>query len=100
MPETERIGVKGGMERSLGTNVVLGGCVIVEKGRKGEISVRISYDGTVTAPVVAGQTVGTVKLMLDDDVLGEYKIITTEGTERVTFRKAFLCLLGCLLSMA
>lgn len=100
MPETEKIKVKAGVERSLSTTAVLEGYVLVEKGRKGEIAVEISYDGEVTAPVASGQTVGTVQLTLDNEVLGEYKIITTAGTERVTFAKAFACMLKSLVSLS
>lgn len=100
MPETEKIKVKGGMEKTLSTAVKLDGHVLVDKGRRGDIETQISYDGEVTAPVIAGQTVGTVKLTLDGETLGEYKIITTGGTERVTFGKAFICMLKSLLSVS
>lgn len=100
MTETERIKVKAGMERSLATTALLDGYVLVEKGRKADISVQIKYDGEVTAPVMSGQTVGSVYLTLDDKTLGEYKIITVSGTERVTFAKAFACLLKSLLSLS
>ncbi len=99
-PETEKIKVKGGMERTLSTAVVLDGHVLIPKGRRGDIKTEISYDGEITAPVIAGQTVGTVRLTLDGKALGEYKIITTGGTERVTFGKAFACMLKSLLSVS
>ncbi len=100
MLETEKIKVKAGMERSLSTAAMLEGYVIVEKGRRPDIAVETKYDGEVTAPVVSGQTVGSVRLSLDGGTLGEYKIITTGGTERVTFGRAFVCMLKSLLSLS
>ncbi len=100
IPETESINVKSGINRKLPTTVVSEGYVLAEKGRKGEIITEVSYDGEVTAPVAAGQTVGTVRLTLDGHVLGEYKIITTAGTDRVTFGKAFASMLKSLLSLS
>lgn len=100
MPETESVGVKAGVERKLSTTAVLEGYVLVEKGRKGEIATEVIYDGEITAPVAAGQTVGTVRLTLDGKVLGEYRIITTAGTEKVTFGKAFASMIKSLLSLS
>lgn len=100
MPETESVGVKAGVERKLSTTAVLEGYVLVEKGRKGEIDTEVIYDGEITAPVAAGQTVGTVRLTLDGKVLGEYRIITTAGTEKVTFGKAFASMIKSLLSLS
>ncbi len=99
-PDTESVKVRAGMERSLSTAAMLDGYVVVEKGRRGDITAEVVYDGEVTAPVVSGQTVGTVKLTLDEKTLGEYKIITTAGTERVTFGKVFVCMLQSLLSLS
>ncbi len=100
IPETEKIKVSGGMEKSLSTAPVAEGFIIFEKGRRGDIKIQLEYDGGIKAPVVSGQRVGTMKLTLDDRILGEYSIITSEGTERVTFSKAFGCLLENLLSLS
>lgn len=100
MPETDSVGVKAGVERRISTTAVLEGYVLVEKGRRGDIATEIIYDGEITAPVAAGQTVGTVRLTIDGRVLGEYKIITTAGTEKVTFGKAFASMIKSLLSLS
>ncbi len=99
MPQTAAIKVKAGVERTLPTAAMLEGYVLIEKGRKADIKAVVSYDGELTAPVAAGQTVGTVQLTLDGRVLGEYKVIAVSGTERVNFSKAFFCLLESLLSL-
>ncbi len=99
IPQTEGIKVRGGMDKAIQTSVVSDGYVLIEKGRSAEVTVNVKYDGEINAPVYTGQTVGTVELLLDNNVLGEYKIITSCGTEKITFLRVFGCLLKSLLSV-
>jgi len=83
------IPVLKGMEKELPTQVVLNGWALVPKGRTGDVQVEVSAAPDVTAPVEVGQTVGAVTLTLDGQVIGKRDILTSLGTEAVTFGNVF-----------
>ena len=86
---TPSIPVVNGMEKELPTRVVLEGWALVPKGRGGDVQITTAVSPDVSAPVEIGQTVGKVTLTLDGQTIGEYGILTTDGTEAITFGNVF-----------
>lgn len=99
VPSMTDIEVKAGIERSVPVCAVMEGRLLIEKGSREKINVSVSCAENVTAPVEAGQTVGSVTLSADGRKLGEYPVVTCSSTGRVTFAAAFICLLKSMLSM-
>lgn len=87
--ETPVIPVLKGMEKELPTQVSMEGWALVPKGRTGDVQVEVAAAPDVTAPVETGQTVGSVTLTLDGQLIGQRDILTACGTEAVTFGNAF-----------
>lgn len=87
--ETSPIPVLCGMEKSVGTNLSMQGSVLVPKGRGADITTTVNIAKDVSAPVEMGQIVGTVSVMLDGKLLGEYNITATNAVEKITFSKVF-----------
>ena len=79
------IEVIGGVEKSAGTRLEMSGCVLVPKGRSGDIAAVTSIAENICAPVEKGQTVGTYSVCLDGKTLGEYSIVTTREVRKLSF---------------
>lgn len=56
--------------------------VLIEKSRLPSITTKVEVQPEVTAPVEAGQQLGTVTLSADGEVLTEIALVATEGVER------------------
>jgi len=87
--DTPMIPVVCGMEKELPTQVILDGHALVPKGRAGDVQIEITAAPDIAAPVEPGQTVGTVRLTLDGQVIGERAILTSRGSEAITFSNVF-----------
>ncbi|MBE6759869.1 MAG: D-alanyl-D-alanine carboxypeptidase [Ruminococcaceae bacterium] len=87
--DTPSVTVVRGMEKELPTCVDLSGWALVPKGRGGEVQITVAVSPDVAAPVEIGQTVGAVTLTLDEQTIGEYDIVTTCGTDAITFGNVF-----------
>lgn len=70
----------------------LQGIVLPKQG--GESSVTVVMPDYITAPVRAGQTVGAVAFYSGDTLVYETALVTAESVPRMTWRKAFVRLLG------
>ena len=58
---------------------------LLEKGRKNEVSTRVSVDPSVKAPVEAGQRLGTLTLQAGSEVLAEVALVAPESIARRTW---------------
>lgn len=68
--------------------------VLVEKGRRNEVERVVTLPPTVTAPVGAGQRLGTLTIKAGDETLAELPLVAPESVERKTYGDLFAELLG------
>ncbi len=66
--------VFGGDQSSVGVVAKGGISVLLPRGSRDQVKGRIVYEGTVMAPVEAGQEVGTLQLTVNDQPLREAKV--------------------------
>ncbi len=89
LPEAEPVSVKLGREKTV--DAVLGdtGGMLIDKARKNGVTMELSVEETVTAPVSRGQRLGTLTVKTGDQVLKEVPLVAAEGVERKTFGDLF-----------
>jgi D-alanyl-D-alanine carboxypeptidase (penicillin-binding protein 5/6) len=56
--------------------------ILLEKGKDGEIEQEILIDENLTAPIEKGQEIGSVKFKLNDEVVGEAKLVAEFAVEK------------------
>lgn len=71
--------------------------LLLEKGAEGKIESQIELATDLQAPVLKGQTVGTWRLTVGGQVVGEYPIRAAANVPEVTFRWAYGQLMDALL---
>lgn len=81
--------VTHGTERLVELTAQSAGPFLVEKGKENYVTAQISPATSVEAPVTAGQVVGKITYLLENQVVGETNIITTHGVSAMTFGTAF-----------
>ena len=59
--------------------------VTVPRGRFDDISNTLALDGALVAPIEAGQVVGSLNVVLDDEVLAERAVLAKEPIEQAGF---------------
>ena len=94
---TSDVPVLCGMEKSVCTHAEMSGCVLVPKGRGGDIAVSVDMAPDAAAPVDLGQQVGAVTLTLDGQALGSYCVLTDAPVEAISFRGVMRLLVGLLI---
>ncbi len=89
LTEGEPISVKLGKQESV--NAVLGEHpgLLVDKAQKGSITMSLSVESSVTAPVSQGQRVGTLTVKAGDQVLQEIPLVAAEGVQRLSYWDLF-----------
>ncbi len=93
------VAVEGGMEDTVtpeATGATLD--LLLEKGRQGDITQVLDIKENITAPVLTGDQIGTVKFMLDGKQVGELPVISANTVERLTFLSSFTELLSAALT--
>ncbi len=88
-------------EKELETAIVKGGLssscqvkskafsVLVDKSEKAKIRSEVRMPSYLAAPVAAGSKVGTIAYYVDDRLIGETDIITTEEVIKISFSQVF-----------
>lgn len=71
--------------------------LLLEKGVEGKMESRIELAKDLQAPVLAGQTVGTWRLTVGGETVGEYPIRAVREVPAVSFRWAYGLLIDALL---
>jgi len=89
LPEPEPVAVKLGKADSV--TAVLGEReeILIDKAQKSAVSMELSVEESVTAPVSQGQRVGTLTVKAGDQVLKEVPLVAAEGVERLSFGDLF-----------
>lgn len=71
--------------------------MLVKKGAAAKVTMTVDMAEDVEAPVEKGQILGSWRLMLEDEVLGEYPILAAHEVAAIDFRWAYGLLLSALL---
>lgn len=90
------VNVITGEERSITPQIPPSTSVLIPKGREGDIKQDIELTTAVEAPVESNQTLGSVKITLDGELLGEYNLTAPHYVERLSFGTVFIRMLGAL----
>lgn len=86
--EIDEIDIRRGKELTLSVEAVQDINVVVNKGRKDDISLDLVIDDDpLNAPVEAGTKVGTVEVRLDDELLNTTQIRAANEVEKLGFFK-------------
>ena len=56
---------------------------IIKKAQKRLLKVTISYSGPIEAPIIKDQIIGKLKVVYDDDILGEYDLLASKTIKKV-----------------
>ena len=70
--------------------------VLIPKGREADIVQKVELAASVEAPVESNQTLGTVTVSLDGEVLGRYNLTSPHYVDRLTFATVFCRMLSIL----
>ena len=89
LPEAEPIAVKLGKQDTV--DAVLGetGGILLDKAQKSAVTMELSVEESVTAPVSQGQRLGTLTVKAGEQILKEVPLVAAEGVERLTFGNLF-----------
>ena len=89
LTEAEPVSVKLGKADCV--SAVLGetGGILIDKARKNSVSMELSMEGPVTAPVSRGQRLGTLTVKTGEQILKEVPLVAAEGVERMSFGDLF-----------
>ncbi len=90
------VNVLKGEERVLTPQIPYTTSVIIPKGREKDLVSTVQMAATVEAPVESNQTLGTVTVSLDGEVLGKYNLTAPHYVDRLSFVTVFCRLLSVL----
>ena len=93
LPEPEPIAVKLGKADSV--SGILGETegLLIDKAQKNAVTMELSVEESVTAPVSQGQRLGTLTVKAGQQVLKEVPLVAAEGVQRMTFGDLFTMVL-------
>lgn len=90
VPIKVRMGVADQVEASVGQPP----SYVIQKSSKDTVTQNVTLEQELTAPIAEGQKIGTVEVVCDGEVLGEYDVVAAQAVPRMTFLKATQLLLG------
>ncbi len=64
--------------------------ILIKKGEEEKVGVSVEICESVDAPVTQKQTLGTVKVTLDNELINEYKILSRSEVQKLTLFDGFL----------
>ena len=56
---------------------------IIKKGQKKKMKAKIIYEGPIEAPVEKDQILAKLRLVYDEEILGEYDLLSTQEVKKV-----------------
>ena len=62
----------------------------IKKAKKRLLKVSIKYEGPVEAPIKKDEKVAILKVVYDDELVGEYDLLASKGVKKVNFISRFL----------
>ena len=57
----------------------------IKKAKKKLLKVSVNYNGPIEAPIKKDQKIATLKIIYDDEFVGEYDLLSTKEVKRVNF---------------
>ncbi len=89
LPEPEPVAVKLGKQKTV--EAVLGdhSGMLIDKAQKASVSMELSVEESMTAPVSQGQRLGTLTVKSGEQILKELPLVAAEGVERMDFGDLF-----------
>ncbi len=93
MSEIPPIRVTGGVEDSITFNEINLEPVLITKGKEKSVTAKIDVPESVEAPITAGQQIGLISVMQDDEVLTQIPITAAMDVEKMTFGNALWILI-------
>ena len=60
-------------------------CAAPKKAKKKLLKVSVNYDGPVEAPINKDQKVATLKVVYDQELVGEYDLLASKEIKKVNF---------------
>ena len=79
-----------GEERTVTPQISGNAKFLIPKGKAKDLKQEIDLAAAVEAPVESNQTLGTVKVTLDGQKLGEYKLTSTHYVDRLSIKTVFI----------
>ncbi len=79
----EKIEVWLGKENSVSVYVKENIYKTIKKAQKKRLKISVNYTGPIEAPIKKGQVVGKLKVVYDENLLGEYDLLTLNEVKRV-----------------
>ena len=55
----------------------------IKKGQKRKLKAKLVYDGPIEAPIKKDQIVATLKIIYDQDLIGEYELLALNDVKKV-----------------
>ncbi len=83
------VNVMMGEERSITPQSPIATSVLIPKGREKDIVQNVELAASVEAPVESNQTLGTVTVSLDGEVLGKYNLTAPYYVDKLSFTTVF-----------
>ena len=90
LPEPESIAVKLGKTETVTAVLGENGGILIDKSQKASVSMELSAEESVTAPVSQGQRLGTLTVKAGEQVLREVPLVAAEGVERMSYWDLFV----------
>jgi len=56
---------------------------IIKKGKKKKLKIRMVYDGPIEAPIKKDQILAKLKIIYDEELVGEYELLSMKDIQRV-----------------
>lgn len=86
--------VTGGVEEKITPVIPEIKPILIKKGTENEINCVIDLAADVLAPVEKGQVLGMAKLLIGDEIVGEYKFVSQDSVGKLTFSIIFFRILN------
>ena len=56
---------------------------MVKKARKNRLKISVNYNGPIEAPIEKDQIIGNLKLVYEDELIGEFDLFANEQIKRL-----------------
>lgn len=90
IPEETGIPVKLGTQKYVTAVPVEDNKLLVDKGQRNEVTIQVSLEDSLTAPVSKGQKVGMLTIRVGQQVLSQVPMVAGEAVPRLTWWELFI----------
>ena len=93
LPESEPVAVKLGKADTVSAILAEEAAMLVDKGQKNAVSMELTVEESVEAPVAQGQRLGTLTVKAGDQILKEIPLVAETAVDRLGFGDIFIKIL-------